>query len=296
MPPIPSHYLDSVVYLYPTEAAAEAGKGTGGSGFLTGVPIGWESGPAETHFPVYSLYVVTNAHVVEQGARYARLTAHDGITKIAAVPTESWHLHPDGDDVAVFPLEATSQHLSCIPWNDSVADVNSVRPGDDVFILGRYINVEGEQYNTPIARFGHVAMLATEEIRTPRGKQLSYLVEALSLSGYSGSPVFIFRMHIESEFGGGIGVSMGEPVRANRITVGNPGKPFLLGIDWGHFHDHQLVLDESGEPLPGRQFVRQNSGIAGVVPAWKLTELLQSEELASLREERKAEADLPPHP
>ena len=57
-----------------------------------------------------------------------------------------------------------------------MADVNSVLPGGDVFFLGRYINVQGEQYNAPIARFGHVPMLATKEIRTPRGKQLSHLV------------------------------------------------------------------------------------------------------------------------
>ncbi len=290
MPPIPSQYLDSVVYLYPSGAAAEAGDGAGGSGFLAGVPIGWEAGPMDTHFAVYSLYVVTNAHVVEQGATHARLMSHDGASRIVAVPTDSWHLHPDGDDVAVFPLDVTNQEFACIPWNDFVSETNAVLPGDDIFFLGRYINVEGKQYNAPIARFGHVAMLATEKITTPRGKQLSYLVEALSLSGYSGSPVMAFRLHIETHFGGGIGVSMGEPVQGNSINVGNPGKPSLLGIDWGHFHDHQLVLDSIGEPLAGRQFVKQNSGIAGVVPAWKLTELLQSEELTRLRDEMKEEA------
>jgi hypothetical protein len=74
-------------------------------------------------------------------------------------------------------------------------------------------------------------MLATEKITTPRGKRLSYLVEALSLSGYSGSPVMAFRLHIETHFGGG----MGEPVQGNSTNVENPGRPSLLGIDWGHF-------------------------------------------------------------
>jgi hypothetical protein len=290
LPPIPSRYLDSVVYLYPSEGAAKAGDGAGGSGFLAGVPIGWEAGPMDIHFPVHALYVVTNAHVVEQGATHARLMGHDGTPRIVAAPTDSWRLHPNGDDVAVFPLDATNQEFACIPWNDFVPETNAVLPGDDVFFLGRYINVEGKQYNAPIARFGHVAMLATEEITTPRGNQLSYLVEALSLSGYSGSPVLAFRLHIENHFGGGISVSLGEPVQSNFITAGNPGRPSLLGIDWGHFHDPQLVLDSVGEPLAGRQFVKQNSGIAGVVPAWRLTELLQSEELTELRDEKRAEA------
>src|SRR6185437_15299425 len=52
LPPIPTHYLDSVVYLYPSQEAAETGEGTGGSGFLAGVPIGWEGGPMNTHFSV----------------------------------------------------------------------------------------------------------------------------------------------------------------------------------------------------------------------------------------------------
>jgi len=240
-----------------------------------------------THFSVYALYLVTNAHVVEQGGTHARLMDRNGEPSIIATPTDSWHFHPQGDDVAVFPLKTSSQQFACIPWNDFVADVNAIRPGDDICLLGRFINVEGKQYNAPIARFGHVAMLATEEIQTERGKQLSYLVEALSLSGYSGSPVLVFRLHIETHFGGGIGVSMGEPVEANSINVGNPGRPSLLGIDWGHFRDRQPVLQPTGEPLVGRQFVQQNSGIAGVVPAWKLTELLQSKELIAIRDAQK---------
>jgi Trypsin-like peptidase domain len=242
-----------------------------------------------TEWAIYALYVVTNAHVIEEGATHARLMGLDGEPRIIATPTDSWHLHPDGDDVAVFPVDISGPRFSCIPWNDFVHKANPVRPGDDIFFLGRYINVEGKQYNAPVARFGHVAMLATEEIQTRRGEQLSYLVEAVSLSGYSGSPVLVFRMHLEGHWGGGVAVSMGQPSTTGPYFVGEPGRPSLLGIDWGHFLDKTKVRDASGDPLPGGQYVKQNSGIAGVVPAWRLTELLESKELTAMRDEKKQE-------
>lgn len=36
MPRIPDWYLDSIIYLYPCETDAKAGKKAGGTGFLVG--------------------------------------------------------------------------------------------------------------------------------------------------------------------------------------------------------------------------------------------------------------------
>lgn len=276
------------------------GESTGGSGFVAGVPISTEPGPLGTFFHIYAYYVVTNAHVVENGASYARLMT-EGKPQILSVPEGDWWSHPEGDDLAVFPLEVTDQRYACIPWNDFIGSPNAVQPGDDVFFIGRYVNVEGREYNAPVARFGHVAMLATEKIETGRNRQLSYLVEALSLSGFSGSPVLVFRMHLEHRFDGSIGVSIGSPQETNFITAGTPGEPSLLGVDWGHFRDHQRVMDSGGQLLPGGQYVAGNSGIAGVVPAWRLTELLQLEALSDIRAQQKTEIEegrekVAPHP
>jgi hypothetical protein len=58
----------------------------------------------------------------------------------------------------------------------------------------------------------------------------------------------------------------------------------------GHINDWGPVYDASGRPVnPGRprdMQVRTNTGMMAVVPAWKLAELLDSEEFAKERGDR----------
>src|SRR5260370_42243079 len=70
MPRIPDEFLDCVVYLYPSQPAAEAGEGLGGTGFVVGIRSQDRS--------VQSLYVVTNRHVVELGNTTVRINTLDG--------------------------------------------------------------------------------------------------------------------------------------------------------------------------------------------------------------------------
>jgi hypothetical protein len=68
-----------------------------------------------------------------------------------------------------------------------------VGPGDDVFFVDRYVNHEGQQRNLPTVRLGIISMLPYEKVEHSRGTLVdSFLVEARSLGGYSGSPVFLF--------------------------------------------------------------------------------------------------------
>src|SRR5579863_1360819 len=67
---IPDVYLDCVVYLYGSEADAEDGLRTGGSGFLVGVRA--------DDLKVALIYAVTNRHVVEPGNLVIRLRTKDG--------------------------------------------------------------------------------------------------------------------------------------------------------------------------------------------------------------------------
>jgi hypothetical protein len=64
MPPMPrirDTYLDCVIYLYASEADADAGARTGGSGFLVGIKT------ADLPRNVVFLYAVTNKHIIEGG-------------------------------------------------------------------------------------------------------------------------------------------------------------------------------------------------------------------------------------
>jgi hypothetical protein len=146
-------------------------------------------------------------------------------------------------------------------------------PGDDVFFLGRFIGHDGVQRNAPAARFGNISMLP-EPIRKEDGSaQLSFLVEARSLSGYSGSPVFVYRVP-NTAYGPSRGIV----------------NPRLLGVDWGHLRDHKPVLmadKRTPKTEPEREYVEQNSGMMAVVPAWRLAALLGEEHFADLRREEE---------
>jgi len=72
MPRIKDELLDSVIYLYPSEASARRGEKAGGSGFVAGIE---SAADPEGCW----LYAVTNRHVVEDGrSRTIRLNTRDG--------------------------------------------------------------------------------------------------------------------------------------------------------------------------------------------------------------------------
>jgi hypothetical protein len=67
---------------------------------------------------------------------------------------------------------------------------------------------------------------------------------------------------------------------AGRDTSGVMGKRWLLGIDWGHLPVWDDVFD--GNQKIGR--MRVSTGMAGVVPAWKLRDLLNKEGILMARD------------
>ena len=104
-------------------------------------------------------------------------------------------------------------------------------------------------------------------------RQGSFLVEARSLSGYSGSPVFIWPSH---------------PIPGLGFTQSAHLK--LLGIDWCHLRGFPkpILLSDKRTRHPDGLFIEQNSGMMGVVPAWKIAELLDEDEFVA---DRKTLAD-----
>lgn len=109
-------------------------------------------------------------------------------------------------------------------------------------------------------------------------RQESFLVEARSLAGYSGSPVFVYK-------------SAGMDLDTGEVKPHVSASVFLLGVDWCHLSKRDPVLeDDKKTRVQPSKWVRQNTGMAGVIPAWKIAELLNDSEVLELR--RKA-ADEP---
>jgi hypothetical protein len=63
--------------------------------------------------------------------------------------------------------------------------------GDEVYVAGMYVARLGESKNIPIIRSGTIAAMPEEKIQTIYGYHDAYLIEARSIDGLSGSPVFV---------------------------------------------------------------------------------------------------------
>jgi hypothetical protein len=310
-PPVPFVYpgvLGSSIFLYGSEDDATNGANWGGSGFLVGIPS--KANPSRTHH-----YAVSNDHVI-QSCPVIRFVDVLGKSYVLDGTAADWDSHPDGDDIAICSLGANAGGQVWCVGDDlllSREDLNpeerpyQVSPGDDCLMVGRYINQDLRQFDRPVVRFGNLAMLPEHVYQHERSfDQESFLVDMRSQPGFSGSPVFVYyeetgwrylpplREVPETE----------DPVKdaedrvkaleeqtAGRHVSGVMSKTWLLGIDWGHLPVWGDVYDDSKQRI-GR--TRVSTGMAGVVPAWKLRDLLNEEGIRMARdkaEERLAEKD-----
>jgi hypothetical protein len=226
------------------------------------------------------MYIVTNSHVVKEGkASAVRYNTRSGAMGVVHGTAEGWITHPDGDDLAVLPIvleyETTKAKGISTDWfvtKERITQFN-IGPGDETFLVGRFVNHEGTRQNIPAVRFGQLSMLPVEPIRTKRGLlQEMFLVECRSLPGYSGSPVFI------------------SPLPFSAVRRQHP-PAMLLGIDMGHISDVLPILkkdeltDGKRVPVDDNWVVESNTGMSCVIPAWKILELLNVEELVESRKE-----------
>jgi hypothetical protein len=183
-------------------------------------------------------------------------------------------------DISVFPIEPSraallqnvSDGLFVSPENfeDSIEGATCLGPGDEVFMIGRFISNDGKLKNHPSTRFGNLSMLPAPIKNEYDSDQESFAVDMRSISGYSGSPAFIFW-----EFGGSHLQGVNRTFEKSFLG--------LLGVDWGHIHLRLPVLNKDGESLPDRFHVRSHTSMSGVVPAWHLRDLLNSPGLQEQR-------------
>jgi len=145
----------------------------------------------------------------------------------------------------------------------------NIRAGDDVFFTGLFPRHFGQIRNLPIVRFGKVAMISDEKVKWDKTLCDLYLIETTSFGGNSGSPLF-FNL---------------DPSRQPRtIVLGGP-KLYLAGILIGYFPvaTHPDYIEVSRRIL----WAFENSGIAAVVPALYIIEILDQPDLKHLRSRAK---------
>ena len=186
---IPDQFLACSVYLYRSKEEATNGAHSGGSGFIVGVPL--EVNAEETQ-----LYAVTNEHVIRNyNSPVIRLNTIRGTVECMVTNKLRWDVDTE-NDLAVLPLIFNEEEfqLAYVPDNRLMTEpalkTTNIGPGDEVFIIGRFIGHDGQQRNTPSVRFGNISMMPHEPRIDSQAKE-AFLIDCRSMPGYSGSPVFV---------------------------------------------------------------------------------------------------------
>lgn len=251
VPRIPDLLLDGAAFMFPSVEAANRRSKSGGTAFLVSKPI---AGSQEVYGQeLYIPYLVSCRHVVfSAGASVISVNRRDG-EKPDVIPTEptDWVEHPAGDDVVAFcamnKISGSRHRLSHIQLGSFITDEGVARldigVGDEVVMVGRFVNHQGRTTNRAAARFGSISMMPEDIwVQNDNRYQRSYAVEMRSRTGFSGSAVAIYRT-------------------LATVITDVPHADFwgILGVNWGY------ILDEDGE----------NTWLNGVVPAARVIELLE---------------------
>lgn len=229
------------------------------------------STPAADHHS--HMYFVTAKHVIEgailKNAKLAvRVNLKSGEAAWGEIDLGAFSFHDDdfSADVAIarFPWQPDLDHLAmpiAAVATEKVMQEQSFGIGDEVFIAGLFHHHKGTSRNIPIIRVGNLAAMREERVETSRyGLMEAYLIECRSIRGLSGSPVFIHTGMFREIEG-----------THKQVRVSS----YLLGVVHGHWNTDRNGVD-TVEDLSRDKNV--NTGIAIVVPAEKILEILATPE------------------
>jgi hypothetical protein len=282
MPVVPAKFLDTVFFLYKSESDAKAGKNAGGTGFFVALP---------TDDGLGHHYGISNWHVaVRGGFSVIRMNTANGGTEIIPLQPDDWEFIPGKDDVAVAPLSLREPHQIALFIGSNVFHAEekmitpAIGPGDDVFMIGRFVDIDHTESNVPALRFGNISTVPIPITQPTPNKYrgLSYCVDMHSRSGFSGSPVFIYRTSGHSiEF-----ALTNPPPRAGSLFN-------LLGIHWGQFPEEMPIKKKKKTMAESKgavihEYVEGLSGMTCVIPAARIMDVLNCKKFLKQRETEEA--------
>ena len=285
MPKLPTEILDSPFYLYSSADDAKKGAPFGGTGFFVGYPTGLTE-------PKFFTYAITNWHVaVRDGASVIRVNKAGGGVDIFEFDPAEWFFVPGGHDVAIVSgthLPVNASHLvraidtRLFLTKDDVAEF-SIGAGEDIFMLGRFVDHDGGVQNVPAARFGNLSVMP-QPIEQPTGaKNLSsFILDVHSRTGYSGSPVFVYRTY-------------GSDLSTANLNIEKKSHFMkVLGLHWGQFPEAWEIesgktLSVEGASISGdAKYVKGMSGMTLAIPSWDILKYL---EMPKFQQERAAKLE-----
>jgi hypothetical protein len=229
-------------------------------------------------------YIVTARHVIDQARRHGslwmRCISPDGKRKaMYEFPVDAWWVHPT-TDVAVAPLAIALEDfglrwlpLELLATEDWLRE-QDVGIGDHIVASGLFSQYPGISRDEPMMRFGRISLIPKEPLRIRSNGPLpsmefeAILAELAAWGGQSGSPAFVY-FSIDRHLFAGAQIELKKP------------SPRLLGLIHGHY-----VIPERMEITasdPSEAHIRHNSGIAIIIPAYTILEVLFTEEATEHR-------------
>lgn len=230
----------------------------------------------------YIPLIVTAKHVVNNRtkvlARFNSSQASASVfvdfdLSVAKANNDYWEHSDPGVDIAIFRTPHFSQTkyepfpLDLVATKEIFKE-EEIKPTDKIFFPGLLQNFFGKDLNFPVVKDGSIALIPTEKVplRVKHGnaiiptEQELILINAISIPGFSGSPVFL------------------APVSRTkgRAVMLNGTKPYLLGIMSGFFPSEPRDTIKY-ETTDSKFLFQENSGIAIVFPAWRIKEIMEQD-------------------
>lgn len=269
-----------------------------GTVFFVTKPIGEGRSRA---FMITARHVIENAakkgikafHIRSWGKSQSTIRVNDQLVTAPFHMTsklENWKFHHDETvDAAYCSVHASLRSPSTIGTEQFATqediDNGYVQLGNDIIITGLFSYHQGDNTLEPIVRVGNIAMLPRDKILTRGfGKMEAYIIEARSIGGLSGSPVFLHQHRIwtdnntQPDFEE-LNQKINEGSIAPSLQWGSRFR--FLGLIHGHW-DEEITADNLVEDVSGGQI---NVGAAVVVPAKNIFAMIDS---AQVREKDAA--------
>ena len=225
------------------------------------------------------------------GKLAVRLNVKKGGSEVLHLDGAHWWHHPDSEnltDVAVMRWSDQREYFDHfpLPLYGSVVEASKTEHlrrrgaslGQEIAIIGLFRHHRGEQRNEPIVRVGNIAAIPEERVWTKWcGYTEAYLVEANSIGGLSGSPVFVNLMYT-----GPVTMNVGGPNYQGADGTVDFKVYMLMGLMHGHW-DLPNLTDTAIEDGKNEN-ERINTGVGVVIPVQKIIETLYQSELVEMRE------------
>lgn len=287
---VPDDLRDSVCFLRSSWASLPADESPKvGTAFFVAVPVGL---PELSDLVVP--YLVTAKHCIEHKTAGLADTVElfinrrSGGFEVMPLDPAHWMRHPIAD-VAVVPF--MPDHSIYAYRAFTVADVadgafvaaRKVGAGDDVFVTGLLVHHPGVSRLMPIVRVGNIAAMPPDPVSLPTGPDVVALIEARSIGGLSGSPVFLHLPFWRDAPQGGT-LTITSPVEA-----GSGGEHRLLGVMHGFY---PVGANDPDGIAQGHEDL--NTGIAVVVLVDRVMDLVNRADQVAARAALKAQFEVQP--